>query len=64
MIDKFKEKLKSYLSDNKDKFVIVSEWNGSTEAGFYDTEEVDMDSLMNLIDEFSEEFKSKTKGKS
>lgn len=56
MIDEFKEKLKAYLSENKSSFVTTNEWAGSTETGFHDEIEVDMDSLMNMIDEFSKEF--------
>lgn len=48
--------LKSHLFANKDKYVEHSDWNGSTEAGFYESDDFDIDKLMEEIDKFAAEF--------
>ncbi len=56
---KIAEALKAHLRANKGNFVIHSEWNGSTETGFYDTDEFDQDALDKEIDIFCAEFEKK-----
>lgn len=49
------DKLKAHLRANKDNYVDHSEWNGSTEGGFYDSDDFDIDKLMEEIDKFAAE---------
>jgi len=53
------EALKEHLRKNKDKYVKVDEWAGSTETGFYDEVTFDIDDLMREIDEFAAGFAKK-----
>ena len=58
-IQAFKDLLKKRIIDNKDNWVEHHSMCGSTEGGFYDTDEVDMDKLMKEIDDFCHEFINK-----
>lgn len=57
MMKEFINALKKHLVDKKDEYLFHSSMNGSTETGFYSSDDFDMDELLKQIDEFSETFK-------
>jgi hypothetical protein len=57
-VSRFVEALKKRLANNKVNYVDHYSMLGTTESGFYSTDEFDFDSLMKEIDQFSAEFKA------
>lgn len=56
-ISRFVDGLKKRLSEDKANFVYHDSMMGSTEGGFYETDEFDFDQLLKEIDKFAAEFK-------
>ena len=54
------EKLKEWLRERKDKYVVVNDWCGDTESGFHTETIFDFDDMCKQIDEFGEELRARS----
>ncbi len=57
-----REALKQHINENKDVWLHHYSMLGDTQGGFYSQDDVDLEALNKMIDDFGAELRARTKG--